>query len=152
VWLLDGKRLAAWNQIVRLEALGNPVTPEQRADQPRPRPGARLRLDRESGVLPAGPEPWRGEMAVLVDHTTASAGESTAWMLRQAFGAELVGTPTAGALTYGDLAPYLLPRSGLELMLPTIQFDVPSYELDGIPVDVECDPRVPLAEFARDQR
>lgn len=151
-WHLDGKPLGAWNQIVRVETLRGPqaVNPDLRALQPHPIPTSRVAIEIDTGSLPAGTSPWRGRMLVLTDQWTASAGESTAWMCRRAFGATLVGSATYGSLTFGDLAPYVMPRSGMEVQLATMRFDVPSMELSGIPVDLEHDTRTPLATFAKE--
>lgn len=89
-------------------------------------------------------------MLVLTDRGTASAAESTAWMFRQAFDTKIIGGRTGGLLTYGDLAPYLLPRSGLYLQVATHAFDWEGIEMVGLPVDLPLDPRTPLAQIATD--
>lgn len=65
----------------------------------------------------------------------SAAGESSAYWLREGFGARLVGSPTAGPMLFGSLAPYVLPRSGLVLRLATSRFGYPDVEFTGLPVD-----------------
>lgn len=115
---------------------------------PTPHPGAKLWITEDDGMIPAGSQPWHGRMLVLVDRRTISSGESTAWVLRSVFGAKLVGGPTEGCISFGHMVPYLLPRSGMAVILPTKQNLYPGVEMTGIPVDVELDPRTPLDEVA----
>lgn len=149
-WKIDGKRLAVWNQIVEHAAVAGPdqVPPGLAAQRPTPHPDAELRLETEVETIPPADQPWHGQMLVLTDRGTASAGESVAWMFRQAFDAKLLGGRTGGVLTFGDLAPYILPRSGLQLELATHSFGWTGVEMVGLPVDLELDPRTPLAQTA----
>jgi C-terminal processing protease CtpA/Prc len=90
-------------------------------------------------------------MLVLTDRRTGSSGESVAWMLREGLGARIAGRPTAGVVRFGMAAPYLLPRSGLTLILPTkINYNPRDVELAGNPVDVDLNPVMPLEDVAND--
>lgn len=98
----------------------------------------------------AGPDPWNGQMLVLTDHAVASAGESCIVILRKAMGARVVGSPSAGLMLFGNLVPYVLPRSRLVLLLGTTRFGYPPVEFSGIPVDSPLpDPSPPLDEVAK---
>jgi hypothetical protein len=85
--------------------------------RPRPGPDSVLTVADEQWCFNEGVQPWRGRMLVLTDRRTASAGEGVAWLLHLAFGARIAGSRSAGAVTFGDIVPYLLPRSGLYVML-----------------------------------
>jgi hypothetical protein len=148
-WRLDGRPLI-WNQLVQLEAVrGSAAIPDYlHRICPEPRPGSALTIEAELWRVLAGPEPWHGRMLVLIDRETASAGEGVAWLLRLAFGARLAGGRSLGAVSFGDIAPYLLPRSGLQVWLATRWDGFPEVELVGLPLDVALDPRTPLAEVA----
>ena len=101
--------------------------------------------------LEAGISPWHGRLLVLVDGGTRSAGESSAWMLRHALGGRLAGGRTAGMIEFGNIAPYLLPASGLHIGLATQHNDFGQpVELIGLPVDAELDPAVPISAVAAD--
>ncbi|GAB3432270.1 S41 family peptidase [Flindersiella endophytica] len=149
-WRYDGRRLAAWNLMVEQIAIAgsDSISDLQRDATPVPRPDAELTLEADDETLGVGVSPWRGQMLVLTDRLTASAGESTAWMLREAFGAKLVGGPSGGFLTFGDITPYLLPRSGLALWLATHWFGWHDVEMVGLPVDVTINPGTPLLDIA----
>src|SRR5205823_13000184 len=73
---------------------------------------------------------------VLIDRQSASSGESSAFVLRQALGATILGERSAGYLTFGNQRPIILPRSGVQIMVPTKRnwFDTPM-ETVGVPVD-----------------
>lgn len=58
-------------------------------------------------------------MVVVVDGHSGSSAESSALMLKAAFGARIVGAPTYGSIDYGNICPYLLPRSGMQIQIPT---------------------------------
>lgn len=89
-------------------------------------------------------------MLVITDPAVASAGESATVFLREALGARVVGEPTAGLMLFGNLAPYVLPRSGLVLRLGTTRFGYPPVEFTGIPVDAPLpDPLLPLDQVAK---
>lgn len=152
-WTLDGRPLGLWNPIVQDEIQRGPAwVPEQaRTRQPTPSPNAEFRLEKDDQpVFDAGPKPWHGRMIVLTDRRTASAGEGTAWVLRAGFGARLVGGRSMGCMTFGNLVPYLLPRSGLVLRLPTMWFGYRDVEMVGLPVDLGIDPRTPAATVTND--
>jgi C-terminal processing protease CtpA/Prc len=91
----------------------------------------------------------RGRMLVLVDGGTCSSGESSTLMLRDGLGARVVGVPSMGLLESANVAPYVLPRSGLTLTFPTQWVTTPEpMEFVGIQPDVELDVATPLAEVA----
>jgi hypothetical protein len=71
-------------------------------------------------------------------------------MLPHALGGVLIGGRTAGMIEYGNIAPYLLPASGLHIGLTTKHNDlgVP-VELVGLPVHAELDPSTSLGSVAR---
>lgn len=148
MWHVDGRPLGGWNSIAQMVALGGSVPPMHEEFRFTPHPQARLAVVESDGVIPAGDQPWHGRMLVLVDRRTISSGESSAWALRQMFGAKLVGGPTEGCISFGFVVPYLLPRSGLRLNLPTKQNLYPGVEFTGIAVDVPLDARTPTAEVA----
>ncbi|MFD2082769.1 Peptidase family S41 [Actinopolymorpha cephalotaxi] len=148
-WRYGGRRLAAWNLMVEQIAIAgeDSISELRRDNTPALRPNGTLTLEADDEVLGVGASPWHGQMLVLTDRLTASAGESIAWMLREAFDAKIVGGPSGGLLTYGDITPYLLPRSRLVLWLATHWFDWRGVEMVGLPVDLTIDPRTPLADI-----
>jgi hypothetical protein len=154
-WYVGETPLGIWNSAALVEARdGLEAVPRwHRENRHIPRPDDDLRISTESGdeAVPEGARPWHGRMLVLVDGGTRSSGESSAWLLRHAFGARVLGCRTAGMLEYGNIVPYLLPASGLHISLPTKHndFGIP-IELVGFPVDAELDPRTPLDDVARD--
>jgi hypothetical protein len=145
-WTVDGRPLGSWNSSVQMLALHGKVPDAFEQYMLRPQPGARLAVLEDDGVLPAGEQPWRGRMAVLTDRRTMSSGESSAWALRRMFGARIAGGRSEGCISFGNVVPYLLPRSGMKINLPTKQNLYPGVEFAGIPVDVALDPRMSLAE------
>jgi hypothetical protein len=153
-WLLDGKYLRMWNTVVAMAAAhGHDAVPDWLVES-RPQPAPESDLTVEAGTdnhMPAGGSPWRGHMLVITDRHTGSAGESSAWMLREGLGARVAGRPTAGTVRFANTAPYLLPRSGLALILPARSNDYPrAMELAGMPVDINLNPLIPLADVAAD--
>jgi hypothetical protein len=152
IWMVGDKYLGMWNAAVATTATqGEDAVPSWlREGRPQPAPDAELAV--VSGTdnhMPAGESPWTGQMLVLTDRRTGSSGESVAWMLREGLGARVAGRPTAGVIRFGMAAPYLLPRSGLFLILPTkINYYPREVELAGIPVDVDLSPVMPLEDVA----
>lgn len=152
IWMLDGKYLGMWNITIAMAAArGEDAVPRWLVEgRPHPAPNAEITV--VSGVdnyMSAGESPWTGRMLVLTDRRTGSSGESVAWMLRVGLGARLAGRPTAGIIRFGIAAPYLLPRSGLALILPTKMNDYPpEVELAGVPVDINLNPVMPLEDVA----
>lgn len=145
-WYVDDRPLGGWNSIVQLGILGS-VPPLHERYRVRPHPQARLEIRADSGRVPAGEQPWHGRMVVVTDRRTVSSGESSAWALHTMFGAPIVGGPSEGCISYGNVVPYLLPRSGLRINLPTKQNLYENVEFAGIPVDVPLDPRTPVEEI-----
>jgi len=84
-------------------------------------------------------ETYAGRVYAVVDRHSGSSGELAAYHLRRALGAVVVGERTAGAMGYGQLQTFVLPRSGLAVRVPTRQFLFEEYaevEAVGLPVDV----------------
>jgi hypothetical protein len=134
--------LATWNRAVWRNALYGENLPE--------RPDGKLELVQETYDLPPGDRPWNGRMLVLVDRASRSSGESSAWLLREGLGARILGEPTFGMIEYGNVVPYLLPRSGLAISLATKRNDYGfSIERVGFPVDQPLDPATPVEDVAR---
>lgn len=152
MWTVDGKRLSLWNSAAVQEAVGgsDSLSDSLREGRPDPRPSSNLSVQTDEDAVPAGPNPWPGRMIVLLDRLSASAAESTAWILQTAFGARLAGGRSGGFLAYGDLAPYFLPRSGLMINIGTHYLGWSDVEMVGHSVDVALDPRTPLDAVAAD--
>jgi hypothetical protein len=154
-WFVGKAPLGIWNPAALIEAReGRDAVPAwHRAHRHVPAPGDVLRAQAEAAdePLPAGVRPWAGRLLVLVDGQTRSSGESAAWMLRHGLGGRLIGGRTAGMIEYGNIAPYLLPASGLHIGLTTKrnELGVPA-ELVGLPVRAGLDPRTPLGTVARE--
>lgn len=140
-WEVGDRPVGCWNPAAwwSVAAGAEAVPPSLLAARHNPSPSDTLTLGRteETGLEPGG-SPWRGSMLVYVDAATCSSGESSAWLLKHGFGARLVGAPTQGKIEYGDIARYVLPRSGLVVSLPTKRndFGLP-VEHVGFPVDLE---------------
>lgn len=141
-WHVGGTLLAFWNRGVWQRALHGTELPEPLAGE--------LEVADETDDLPAGDRPWDGRMLVLVDRLTRSSGESSAWLLRQGLGARLLGEATFGMIEYGNVVPYVLPRTGLAISLPTKRNDY-GFAVEGVgfPVDVPLDPATPVEDVAR---
>jgi hypothetical protein len=152
-WFVGDAPLGLWNPTALIEARdGLDAIPSWHREHRRaPSPGDVLQIRTESDdeLPPAGVRPWEGKMLVLVDGQTGSSGESSAWMLQHALGGLLLGGRTAGKIEYGNIAPYLLPASGLYIGLPTKRndFGIP-VELVGLPVHAALDPRMSLSAVA----
>ena len=153
-WTIDGKLLVAWNTVVAMTAQhGADSVPSWLLEwQPHPTPDSVLTIEpSDNNQMPAGSSPWHGRMLVLTDRRSGSSSESSGWMLRRGLGARIAGRASAGTIRFGQVAPYLLPRSELAVMLATKFNDYPTeVELAGIPVDIPLDPRLPLADVAAD--
>lgn len=80
---------------------------------------------------------------MLLDRESASSAEGSALLLAQAFGATLVGERSGGYFEYGELTPFVLPRTGLVIELPTKRF-YPAERIEGVglPVDVYLPPEL----------
>lgn len=154
-WKLGGEALMLWNAVVAMEAThGVDAVPAWIRDR-RPTPDASVALVEEAGgaedvVAHAGDTPWYGRMLVLTDRQTGSSGESAAWALQRVFGARLAGGRTAGCLRFGNITPYLLPRSGLLVRLGSKWNDHDDVEMIGLPVDVPLQSDTALATVAAD--
>ncbi|HEY2514540.1 MAG TPA: S41 family peptidase, partial [Polyangiaceae bacterium] len=64
-------------------------------------------------VIAKGTSPYHGRVLVLVDHDSGSSGESAPDFLHSAMGATIVGERTGGYMEYGNVRPYVLPRTGI---------------------------------------
>ena len=87
-------------------------------------------------VSDASAHPYTGRIYVLTDRQSKSSGESSAYVLRQALGALLIGERTGGMITYGNVRTVVLPRTGIRFNVPTKRnwFNGPA-EVVGYPVD-----------------
>jgi hypothetical protein len=87
--------------------------------------------------------PYQGRVFVLMDRSCGSSGESSAWALRAALGATLVGERTAGFLEYGNQRQLALPRTALRFFFATKRnyFRTP-LEAVGLPADVYLAPEL----------
>jgi len=152
-WHIEGQPLVLWNVVVWQESVAGPdsVAAWVRRRRPALTPRTRLTLVDETDTYEAGASPWRGRMLVVTDRDTSSAAESATHMLRTAVGARIIGGRSAGMLCYGDVAPYLLPHSGLLFRLPARHTPAAAAtELVGIPVDTALDPGTPISRVAAD--
>ncbi|MFD0555553.1 peptidase S41-like protein [Stackebrandtia endophytica] len=152
-WYVDGQPLVLWNAVVLQEGVAGPesVSAEVRRRLPTLTATTTPSLVEESDPYPAGASPWRGRMLVVTDRDTASAAESSAYLLKTCLGARIIGGRSAGMLCYGDVAPYLLPHSGMMFRLPARYTPAAvATELVGMPVDAAVDPRTPVKRLAAD--
>jgi hypothetical protein len=151
-WFIGDTPLGIWNSVAMIEASqGAAAVPSWHRDHLRePAPDDTLTVRAQDDYpLEPGTRPWAGRMLVLVDRNTFSSGESSAWMLQHALGGRLVGGRTGGAIEYGNIVPYLLPASGLHVMLPTKHNDFGQpVELVGLPVHAALESRTPVTEVA----
>lgn len=145
-----GIPLNYWNETVFWQAVrpGDPLDLDYDLERFEVHGGAELAVETKSADLSVGLAPWQGRMIVLTDRGSASSAESAAWLLREGFDALVVGRNTAGCMAFGNLAPYLLPRSGLKIGLPAAASGREAYEMSGLPVDVEHDVTSPIHTVA----
>ncbi|MCQ1957441.1 S41 family peptidase [Arthrobacter sp. zg-Y826] len=121
----SGSSIAFWNYAAWLGF--NHHTVPDAFQQHKPQPADRIVTCTQPGavVVPAqaapvkARAPWTGRMIVVIDGGTGSSAESAALLLKSAFNAVLVGTPSYGVIDYGNSAPYYLPISGMEIHLPS---------------------------------
>lgn len=99
-------------------------------------PGAPSQVLDTSGGEATSKDPYRGRVFVLVDHGSASSGESGPEMLRIALGATIVGERTGGYAEFGNIRPYVMPRTGVVWQLASKRNYYPEPR-DGVgfPVD-----------------
>jgi hypothetical protein len=81
--------------------------------------------------------PYRGRIFVLVDRYSGSSGESAPLELQAALGAMIVGERTAGYLEYGNMRPYLMPRTGIGWQLGSKR-NLFVYPSDGVGIAVDA--------------
>ena len=96
-------------------------------------------LERAPGTSNAK-HPYAGRVFALVDHGSASSGESAPNELRLAMHATLVGERTGGFAELGNIRPYMMPRTGIFWHLGSKRnyFEAPRDGV-GFPVDVVLD-------------
>jgi hypothetical protein len=111
---------------------------------------SQLHVAEDPLTLGQAPSPWQGRMLVVTDKGSASAAESATWMLRTGFDAKVIGGRSSDATGFGNLAPYLLPRSGLKIDLPTASSGWHHESMVGMPIDLAYDVHTPLADIARE--
>lgn len=148
-WRICGQLLGTWNLSVYWEAIRGLAALGEHLDRSKIDLGSSVSMiiREEPFRLPSGSDPWPGRMMVITDRGSASAAEGTAWLLRSGLDARLVGGNSAGAMAFGNMTPYLLPRSGLKIDLPsaTSGFQV---EMTGLGVDLPLDVGTPLPVIA----
>ncbi|HVX42485.1 MAG TPA: S41 family peptidase [Mycobacteriales bacterium] len=150
-WYIGDQSLSTWNTAVLFESVHGRGTMSAIYDRTNYTIGPRseLRVDvEENAVVPPGADTWNGKMLVVTDRLSASAAEGAAWTLRTAFGARIIGRPSAGMVAYGNITQYLLPRSGLSVNLATASAGWSELEMTGVSVDRPCDPRMALGDIA----
>ncbi len=138
-----------WNELVyeqiEYERIDTPEAVGERAAFQRDTPlGGRAsdpvqQLDRAPNS--ANPKhPYTGRVFVLVDHASSSSGESAPEELRLAMHATIVGERSGGYAEFGNIRPYLMPRTGLQWNLASKRnyFESPRDGV-GFPVDVALD-------------
>jgi hypothetical protein len=133
-----------WNMTVIRQVLDHTVDSETaRTEREKLRSGwpDRAPEDREifnDGLITyTSQHPYGGRLYALIDRQSLSSGESSAFVLRQAFGAILLGERSGGMLTFGNVRTVILPRTGIRFNVPTKRnwFNQP-IEVVGVPVDV----------------
>jgi hypothetical protein len=87
--------------------------------------------------------PYTGRVFAIVDRTSASSGESGPEMLRTAMGATIVGERTGGFMEFGNIRPWIMPRTGIGWWMPSKRnyYEQP-HEAVGLPVDVYLAPEL----------
>ncbi len=134
-WSVDGAALWTWDAWVTNHALygdADERTMRMNARRFKPTPETTRQLSRVTEDFPIGPDPWDGQMLVIIDNGAASSAESTAIWLRDCLGARVVGSPSAGATRFGNLGTSILPRSGAMMLAGTSSFHDGITEFAGI--------------------
>lgn len=96
---------------------------------------------------------WRGPILILVDRGCASVCERFALRLARHPRAKLIGEPTAGSARLTDVGLVRLPKSGIEIFVPTAVYlddEQGSLERVGIPVQIGVPQGNDALQFARD--
>ena len=86
--------------------------------------------------------PHDGLIVAAADRGVASSGETMIQCLRLVQGSLILGTPTAGCCSFGNVIRYRLPRSGIEINIP-VSFFMQAYgtrEGEGIEPDLWMPP------------
>ncbi|WP_168796478.1 S41 family peptidase [Arthrobacter echini] len=160
----SGSSTAFWNYATWLRLNHHRVPESFEAEHLRPKQNDSIEIRRgpeqtasfltgsvQSGSTSGGSEPWAGSMIIVIDGGTGSSAESAALLLRNLVGAVIVGSPSYGAIDYGNLAPYFLPTSGMEIHLPAQENDWgTSIDFVGIRPDIPLPAVRPLREIAAD--
>jgi hypothetical protein len=100
--------------------------------------------------------PYTGRVFVLVDRWAGSSGESAPDALRLALHATLIGERTAGFAEFGNIRPWIMPRTGIGWQLASKRnyYEAPrdgvgqpvAVYLDANRMDAPVDALVPLLE------
>jgi hypothetical protein len=87
--------------------------------------------------------PYTGRVFAVVDRTSASSGESGPEMLHAAIGATIVGERSAGFMEFGNIRPWIMPRTGIGWWMASKRnyYEAP-HEAVGLPVDVYLAPEL----------
>jgi hypothetical protein len=135
-----------WNALVvdqiRYDHVDDPAARQERADLRKKLDAERGRVIGDTRLSDAfdeahGKNPYGGRIFALVDAGSASSGESAPEVLRAALGATIVGERSAGFLEFGNLRPYVMPRTGVFWQLASKQNFYPSpHDGVGLAVDV----------------
>ncbi|WP_377497333.1 S41 family peptidase [Microlunatus sp. GCM10028923] len=147
-WRIGEQVVNRWNVAVFSEPEGRGAPLESIIDAFALSTSSSLRTVDEPYMIARSASPWSGRMLVLTDKGSAPAAESAAWMLRTGLDAKIIGGRSAGAVGFGNLAPYLLPRSGLKLDLPTASSGWHEESMTGMPIDLAYDVCATLHETA----
>jgi hypothetical protein len=134
-----------WNNLVADQiTYGRVDSPEARAERDAflrksplgGTPGKTVPVLDRSDVETKGQHPYGGRVLVLVDHASASSGESGPLMLRAALRATIVGERTGGYAEFGNIRPYVMPRTGVVWQLASKRNYYPTpHDGVGLPVD-----------------
>jgi hypothetical protein len=96
-------------------------------------------LDAEGAEL-KGETPYAGRVIAIVDNGSASSGESAPDALRLSLGATIVGERTGGFAEFGNIRPYVMPRTGVGWNLASKRnYYTSPRDGVGIPIDVYLD-------------
>ncbi|MCB0880403.1 MAG: hypothetical protein KDC46_15645 [Thermoleophilia bacterium] len=92
-------------------------------------------------LIGRGPRRIAAKAVALIDRGTGSSAESSTIALRQALGATVIGTPSAGCVDWGNVINYPLPGTGTSWCLPThtTRGAGGPYDLRGITPDILLD-------------
>lgn len=143
-------QLNRWNLVALFDLLGEQLPASFRTTVHRPDPTDVLEHTMvDDGSVSVGSSPWRGAMMIVIDGRSGSSAESATLMLQRAFGARIVGVASFGSIDYGNVCPYLLPDSGMQIQIPTRANNWPRrIDFTGIRPDVSLDVQQPATRLA----